>query len=762
MTSFMARLGQHLVANGYPIIPIEPGTKRPGRHVRGSWSGYPAWSRHALRATTEQEIEVWSSWPDAGIGIVCGQVIGVDIDIEDDAELAQRIENLARERLGDTPALRIGRVPKRLLVYRASEPFKGMKAPPIEILGLGQQFVAYAVHPDTKRPYDWPDESLADIEITRLPAVNEGQAQAFLDEAAALVPAAKRPARLAGARSKRQDNAAPPPSTPLAGTLPAVRAALAHVPNADLAYDDWVRVGLALKGALGDDGAALFEAWSAQSAKNEPAFTAKTWAGFAPRSIGAGTIYHLAMERGWKPEAELVLDGTANGKAEHPAAALIAKIDAGTTPSAPAEPVAAAAPPAHLYELDGALRLFVNYIVTTAIRPQPWLAIGASLAALGTIMGRRYRTHTNLRSNLYVLAMASSGSGKDHARNCIKEAFLAAGLSHHLGGNRLVSGAGLLSALYRQPASLFQLDEFGQFLAQIVDKRRAPKHLSEIWDLLTELSTSAGNTFLGAEYADQREQPRQDIVQPCCCIHATTVPDPLWAALRHGSLQDGSLARFLVFRSPDDIPDRNLAARPIDEVPAELIQALRTIAAGMPSGRNLTAIAAPVVKPAPYTIPLEPDAAALFRGLDAEMTERQRRAVGSGRDAILARVWENTAKLAMIKAVSAAPEAPVVRLADAEWARAVVAHCVATMFDQAERHLADNEIERNHKRVLEIIRAEGTGGITRKNLYDRTRFLSRRDREDILATLVESERVTEIVRPTATKPVTIYRAGGGQ
>lgn len=182
----------------------------------------------------------------------------------------------------------------------------------------------------------------------------------------------------------------------------------------------------------------------------------------------------------------------------------------------------------------------------------------------------------------------------------------------------------------------------------------------------------------------------------------------------------------------------------------------------MPSGRNLTAIAAPVVKPDPYTVALGPDAAALFRGLDAEMTERQRRAVGSGRDAILARVWENTAKLAMIKAVSAAPEAPVVRLADAEWARAVVAHCVATMFDQAERHLADNEIERNHKRVLEIIRAEGTAGITRKNLYDRTRFLSRRDREDILATLVESERVTEIVRPTATKPVTIYRAGGGQ
>ena len=34
--------------------------------------------------------------------------------------------------------------------------------------------------------------------------------------------------------------------------------------------------------------------------------------------------------------------------------------------------------------------------------------------------------------------------------------------AHRLGGNRLASGSGLLTALHRHPASLFQLDEFGQ------------------------------------------------------------------------------------------------------------------------------------------------------------------------------------------------------------------------------------------------------------------------------------------------------------
>ena len=91
-------------------------------------------------------------WPDAGIGIVGGAVAAIDIDIADDAELAHRLEKLARERLGETPALRIGQAPKRLLVYRTAAPFKGIKRHPLEVLCLGQQFVAYAIHPGDRPP----------------------------------------------------------------------------------------------------------------------------------------------------------------------------------------------------------------------------------------------------------------------------------------------------------------------------------------------------------------------------------------------------------------------------------------------------------------------------------------------------------------------------------------------------------------------------------------------------------------------------------
>ena len=99
----------------------------------------------------------------------------------------------------------------------------------------------------------------------------------------------------------------------------------------------------------------------------------------------------------------------------------------------------------------------------------------------------------------------------------------------------------------------------------------------------------------------------------------------------------------------------------------------------------------------------------------------------------------------------------MIRLEDATWARDVVAFCVETLLTQAERHIAENDTERNSKRVQEIIRDAGPRGITKKHLYDKTRFLTRRDREDVLATLIESEKISFTVRQSGSKPTTVYR-----
>ena len=253
---------------------------------------------------------------------MAGSVVGVDIDIADDAELALRIEQLARERLGDTPAVRIGQPPKRLLVYRTAAPFKGLKCHPLEVLCLGQQFVAYAIHPGTGRPYEWPEQGLADLDIGRLPAIDEEQARAFLEEATVLLPQAmRRPRslRLRGhpaaatpsrERPKRWRPRSPffpmPTSTTTAGCASVSRSRAPWAMAAPISSRPGPR-----------------------SRPGRPAFTAKTWAGFRPTSIGAGTIYHLALERGWKPDVAIKLDGSTPHDAVHPAAGMLAKIQSG-------------------------------------------------------------------------------------------------------------------------------------------------------------------------------------------------------------------------------------------------------------------------------------------------------------------------------------------------------------------------------------------------------------------------------------------------
>jgi Primase C terminal 2 (PriCT-2)/Bifunctional DNA primase/polymerase, N-terminal len=755
--SYMARLGARLVDNGYPVLPIMPGTKKPGQFKAGAWRDYPGWTKHGMRPTSEHELTVWNGWPDAGIGIPTGTVIGVDIDIRDD-QIASRLEQLARELLGDTPAIRFGLPPKRLLVYRTVEPLSGMKAHPIEVLGLGQQFVAFADHPETSRPYQWPQESPAELPAEALPLVDEEALRAFLDQAQALVPPELRPGRLPGDATPRGATVA---AGDLRGTAEATAEALQFIRNADLDYDSWVRIGMALKGAIGEDGWDLFASWSATSRKDVPEVTLKTWASLKPERIGAGTIYHHALAGGWSPDPVLVLNGGILVNGRHPARAMLERLELSAAPGTSNPPPPRPATDPRIFQLDGALELMSDYILASAVRPQPVLAIGACLCALGALMGRKYRTQTNLRTNLYVVGMAGSGGGKDHARGAIKEAFIAAGLQRYLGGNRIASGSGLLTALYRQPSSLFQIDEFGQFLGSIVSKRHAPKYLAEIWDLLTELYTSAGGTFFGAEYADQKQRPRQDIAQPCCCVHATTVPEPFWAALQEGSMVDGSLARFLVFQTDDDVPDRNKHPKPVGDVPADLIDALQAIAGGVPGhGRgNLAALVeAPMIVPDPFPVSMAPDAEQLFDALDQDLTVRQREAIGTDRSAVLARVWENVAKVALIKAVSASPQTPVIRLEDAEWARIVVDRCVTTMITEAERHIADNQTQANHKKVLRLIQGAGGAGLSRNEITRRTQFLERKQREDILSALVEGGEVELEIRGTERRPAAVYRA----
>jgi hypothetical protein len=411
--------------------------------------------------------------------------------------------------------------------------------------------------------------------------------------------------------------------------------------------------------------------------------------------------------------------------------------------------------------LGGVLGVMVAYMLDTARRPQPVLAVGASLCALGALMGRKYRNHTNLRTNLYITGIADSGSGKNHAREVINELFVEAGLGTYLGGNKIASGAGLLTALHRQPSILFQLDEFGMFLAAATDRKRSPRHITDILDNMTELYTAAGGIFLGAEYANRDgKNERRDINQPCLSVYGTTTPLHFWNALQSANVADGSLARFIIVRTTHDYPEENETAG-IRQSPPGLLKSLQLIASGgghLPSGNLAGKTSGPVTGVDPMTVQMDASAQERFRALGQEITGQLREARGTPFTSILARISENAAKIALIKSVSRDPVSPVISDADAQWAIAFVRHCAERTMIEVERNVADNETERNHKRVMEVIRAAGEAGITKSNLIRRTQFLDKRQRDEVITTLIEAGLIDTAMRPSARKPVMTLRA----
>lgn len=66
------------IERGYSVIPIAPGTKRPGQYSEANgWRGMHDWERFHTRLPTEIELTHWYTWPGAGIGLLTGKLSGV-------------------------------------------------------------------------------------------------------------------------------------------------------------------------------------------------------------------------------------------------------------------------------------------------------------------------------------------------------------------------------------------------------------------------------------------------------------------------------------------------------------------------------------------------------------------------------------------------------------------------------------------------------------------------------------------------------------
>ena len=230
--------------------------KAPGvRYPSGLWGGLKGWHEHMA---TEADIEAWGAMG-ASVGLRRGEAFMLDIDATDETT-ADAIEAAAIAELGPAP-LRVGRWPKRALLYRADGHVASMKLTftgpdgatnQIETPG---QVVVQGIHPGTGKPYRWPRKPCTFDELT---TVSSDQLQAFIERQRRILPAAEK--SVAGVHVDR----ARIDQETLKGDLKWVRLAMENMPNTAEHfphYDDMIRVGQALHAALADHPEEARELW---------------------------------------------------------------------------------------------------------------------------------------------------------------------------------------------------------------------------------------------------------------------------------------------------------------------------------------------------------------------------------------------------------------------------------------------------------------------------------------------------------------------
>jgi hypothetical protein len=402
--------------------------------------------------------------------------------------------------------------------------------------------------------------------------------------------------------------------------------------------------------------------------------------------------------------------------------------------------------PENLFRVPGFVSTVMDFTLANAPYPNIGLAFCGAMALQSFLAGRKVSTSGDLRTNIYLLALASSGTGKEFPRKVNSRVLLEVGMVSSL-GDKFASGEGIQDALVRNSAMLFQNDEMDGVLRQInLDRENSRESIPNI--LLT-LYTSANDVYPIRVKAGQKEAVHID--QPHLTLFGTATPQCFYESLSLRMLSNGFFARMIVI----DVGNRGAGQTPgsARDLPATILDVARWWANYRPGNGNLRES-----HPQPRVVPFDAEATQaidrLRRMTETEYDQAQQRQDEVGR-AVWSRTCENAKKLALIYACSENHEHPVIDLPAAEWATMFAIHQTRRQLFLAEAYVAENPF---HGECLKVIRKlrEAGGQMARRELI-RVMRCKAADFDQLVGTLLQTGDIVPVEIPTRTKPAQGFR-----
>lgn len=423
--------------------------------------------------------------------------------------------------------------------------------------------------------------------------------------------------------------------------------------------------------------------------------------------------------------------------------------------------------PQWLFEPPGLVGKVYNYMLSCSIKPQPELCLAAAFSACGALFGRKVRTETNLRTNVYFLSLIETGGGKDWPRQAIKKLFHAAECLNRASVESVTSDSAIVNAICDCPSQVLLFDEFGRFL-QATTSRNAGTHEIAIPTVLMKLYSSANNRFNAKTYADKKLN--KIIEQPNACMLATSVESNFYKNITKEAVDDGLLNRIIFMKAAD--PDPAMQDIKNFDPPLTLVEEFKKWEE-MPyriefdsdgkvkaSGNLANAENVSTVPPAPRMVPFAEGAKEVFKDMESDLRVLRKDLRKEGLSGLFSRCYENSIKIALILACGRNRMAPQISVEDAEYATTLVLVTTKILLAEVRKKVSDSKVEANYKVVLTAIKESGAAGITQKDLGQKVkRFgLDKRVRDEILKELESWGQIfVDKDKSTSDKGTTLYK-----
>ncbi len=726
-----ARRAYAYIERGYSVIPIAPGTKRPGAWSKADgWRGMSDWERFSKRLPTEIELEHWYQWPDAGIGLLLGELSGVvALDRDYDTNGTDALDKL----IPWTPVKKKGAKGYTAFFRYSGEPsmsfnIGGVRV--LDVLSAGRQtLMPGTIHPDGHTYVYLTEDLLEDFDPVNLPILPPDfllQVEAILAPYQTDTDKVRRPIQHHGDSEKI---------------------------NTDLSiqaeyFRDLNKVALE-----------RLEEWVPrliQSAKpeREGYRCVAIWRGVKNPNVGIHPrgIFDFGGNYGMTPidlvmysnglpfnKAAEILRASLRMKEQEPIQLTVGSAKPSPKPTSAPPPSNAAPLPwqqlpwqqtaanlpqpvvlpsatsvepapaieAFLLNPPGILKTIADWIAATAPKAQPELSVAAAIALCGTVMGRGYRSQYGNWTSLYLVMVAKSTEGKEHPQASIEKILGHANLSGLIGGSGYTSAGAVFSALLKSPNHLVTIDEMGKMLK--MSRSKGQSHSEAAIDKLVEAYGRLDGVLRPPTYSTMNlahgAQPAERVIHnPGITLLGATTPGTFWGNLSDDLVHDGFLGRCIIIESRQPRQLTRFVDR--TEPPERVIQWCKQVYVPLAKAEegNLSNLVAAEIPPHVVALPFSDACTPHMERFEEELNAAKEEAESDSLDVLLGRTLEKAMRLAMIVCKAERPENRMVEPEHFQWAVRYVRHYDLSLVRAVRRERYVNEVDKELKAVVERIK----------------------------------------------------------